>query len=670
MKRSCCIIFICLTMVTSRGQENDILQIMEDQAGEDGNTEVEEDLQQWQIMLRHPLNLNTVGAEEFSIFHFISPVQVQRLIIYRSALGPLQNILELQAVPGWEAAQIRRIAPYVTVATEDQWSRLIKEGITEGKQQILTRMSMRNNNGGQFLGSAPSFLLRYQFRSKPMQFAINYEKDIGEQFVQPGKGLAFVSFHMAIPGRKNPRNIIVLGDFLVNMGQGLMHWQGRAIRKTGMPIIVKRQAPFIQPYRSNDENRFHRGIAVVRNKGSWTAMIFYSDKKIDGNQKFDSISKSYSISSLLTSGNHRNQTELDDKHRVRLISSGGVLVYEKNRLRLRVNAIHHFLSLPLVKDPDPYQKYAFRGQHLANYSLDYHYTIRNFHFFGETAVNDRFHSATLNGLMFSADPRLDLSFLMRKISPAFYSLQGNAFTESSEPSNETGFYTGISMRLSPTLILDGYADLYSFPWLKFNIDRPGWGKDILLQTTWKPDKKTTLYVRFRKEIKTENQGSLNIPALNIILPDSDDPNLRERMISVGEATRVNWRIHLSHIFSREFEWRLRVETSRVLFNQRVSQGYLFFSDIFWRPQQRGTAINTRVMFYESTDYSSRIYAFENDVMYYSSIPSFYGRGVLVYTNARLSMAKHWQFFVKGTLHTKQSLIGLQWAVRSELIYSW
>jgi hypothetical protein len=144
---------------------------------------------------------------------------------------------------------------------------------------------------------------------------------------------------------------------------------------------------------------------------------------------------------------------------------------------------------------------------------------------------------------------------------------------------------------------------------------PGWGKDLLFQATWKPDKKTIIYMRLRREVKTENSSYQDMPASNFILPDlGPSVAIVNGMNTVSSASKVNCRVHLERTFSRQVEWRMRVETNRVYVGSHVSDGFLFFSDLFWTPGKKGLAFNSRFMYYESTDYSARIYAFENDVV--------------------------------------------------------
>ena len=73
MKTICTVLLVVFIIKTAAAQENEILQLLEDQAQSDEPSELEEDLQQWHQLLRHPINLNSASAEEFAIFSFISP---------------------------------------------------------------------------------------------------------------------------------------------------------------------------------------------------------------------------------------------------------------------------------------------------------------------------------------------------------------------------------------------------------------------------------------------------------------------------------------------------------------------------------------------------------------------------------------------------------------------
>jgi len=667
---------ILMVMLTVRvsAQEIELMRILENQATDEAG-EMEEDIQQWQHLKKHPLNLNTAGVEEFSVFPFITPLLIQKLELYRKLLGNLVDVHELQAVPGWGPELIKKIQPYVTVLDEITLKGGVKEIARTARHQLLTRMSIRKISDEKFTGSRPYFLLRYQFRSDHLQFAVNTEKDIGERIIQTGKGVSFVSFHLAYSSKKGPVKILVIGDYLLNMGQGLVHWQGRAMKKTGLPIMIKRQLPMIQAYRSNDENRFHRGAAILLQKKHWSLGTFISHKAIDANRKLDTVNNSYYVSALINSGYHRTTAELADKHSLQLTTAGGSLTYQHNGFKLGANIIVNRFSLPVIPAEALYRKFSFRGQQMMNYSADYHYTHNNLHFFGEVAVNNRSGLALLQGLMYAVDKRLDLSLLYRKLDRNYYSFQGNAFTESVEPSNEEGLYAGASMKISNSISVDAFVDYYWFPWLRYRLDVPGRGKDFLLQFTWKPDKKTVLYARYRRESKTENLSddetmaglSFSMPVLNQARNNSNIPG---RLSTSGFITKANWRLNLSHIFSRQVEWRVRFEHSGVGNGKKLSTGFLFFTDLFWSPQKTSFSFSGRLGIFETTDYSSRIYAFENDVMYYSTIPAFSGRGMLFYVNGRWVMSRKIQGFLKASIQHHAEIAEILWTIRFQFIVNW
>jgi hypothetical protein len=56
------------------------------------------------------------------------------------------------------------------------------------------------------------------------------------------------------------------------------------------------------------------------------------------------------------------------------------------------------------------------------------------------------------------------------------------------PNNESGLYTGISIKPVNGITLNAYADVYSFPWLKFRTDGISYGKDFLVLLMYQPNK--------------------------------------------------------------------------------------------------------------------------------------------------------------------------------------
>ena len=284
----------------------------------------------------------------------------------------------------------------------------------------------------------------------------------------------------------------------------------------------------------------------------------------------------------------------------------------------------------MQKRQEPYNLYAISGKNWSNYSVDYSYTHRNLHFFGEAAVDKNFNKASLNGLLISVDPRVDLSFLHRRIDQQYQSINGNALTENTYPTNESGFFAGISIRPIAGWRLDAYADIYKFPWLKFLVDAPSKGKDFLAQLTYTPSRQLEIYSRFRSEAKEANQpGNITVTNQLVYLP------------------RQGWRNQINFKVDRSFSIRTRAELLWYDKNgDNAEKGFLTFFDIIYKPLLKNYSGNIRLQYFETDGYNSRIYAYENDVLFYYSIPVFFNQGWRYYLNINYDLNRRVSFWIK------------------------
>lgn len=604
---------------------------------EDSETEDDSYLQQLNQLQRNPVNINFADELFFKELRLLSPMQIQNLLAYRAVLGNLISIYELQAVPGWDLATIQKVRPFITVNTAPGVMEDMSERLRNGEHSILVRVSqtieksrgylLDSNSAKNFYPGSPQRLfVRYKYMYKNLlQYGVVGEKDAGEEFFKGSQkqGFDFYSAHLFI------RNVgiiksLALGDFTVNMGQGLTQWMSLAFKKGPDIMAVKRQASVLRPYNSAGEIFFHRGAGITVGKDKWQATVFGSLRKVDANFVADTTNgQDEFISSLQTSGLHRTASEVEDKAAQRQLAFGGNFNYTLNRLKVGVNAVQFSLQYPLIKADDPYNNYALTGKNFGNYSFDYSYTFKNMHFFGEAAITDKKYPAFVNGLLLSVANNVDMSFFYRNISKGYQSLYTNAFTEGTFPTNEKGFFTGISIRPHTSWRIDAYADVYRFPWLRFRVNAPTEGKDYMIQLNYKPDKQFEIYTRYKAEAKYINYN----PTLQTLSPVVPQP-------------RQNWRTHLSYKLNPTFTLRSRVEI--VWFDKKgpePEQGFLMYADVLYKPMMKRFSGNLRVQYFETEGYNSRLYAYENDVLYSFSIPVFYDKGYRVYVNGNFDLTK-------------------------------
>ena len=624
---------------------------------EDVETEDDAYLQQMQQFLKDPVNLNTANEEELKELRVLTALQIQNLVLYRSLVGKFIDIYELQAVPAWDPETIRKIRPYITVSFQGSMLNIVNKRLRDGEHSVLLRLSRVPERSKGYLpdsssatnfypGSPQKILFRYKYVYKNLlQYGIVAEKDAGEQFFK-GKqrqGFDFYSGHIFI---RNTGIIhaLAIGDFTVNLGQGLVQWQSLAFKKSADVINIKREAAVLRPYNSAGEINFHRGAGITIGKNNWRLTAFASYRRIDANLVTDtSQNQDGFISSLQTSGYHRTKSESDDKGIQRQLAFGGNFSYRYKRLHLGINGIQYKFKLPLTRSADPYNKYALSGSSFGNYSIDYSYTFKNIHFFGEAAFTNELDKAFVNGLMMSVSSRVDLSFLYRNISRSYQSLYTTAFTESTYPTNEKGLYTGVTLRPNISWRIDAYVDLYKFPWLRYRVDGPSAGSDYLVQATYKPNKQLEIYTRYHAESK----------AINV------NPNPLT-LSPVLQQPRKNWRTLVSYRLSQSLVLRNRTEI--VWFDKKgmaPEEGFLIYLDILFKPFLKPYSGSLRLQYFETEGYNSRLYAYENDVLYSFSIPVFYDKGYRYCVNGNYDINKKLTAWIRWaqTIYKDKNLVG-------------
>jgi len=599
-----------------------------------GETEDDTYLVELEQFRKSPININIAEIDELKQLMLLSDLQIINLIAYRNLLGKFVNIYELQAIPSWDINTIKKILPYITISSPISVMEDFIKRFRGGEHSLLFRIAQvlekskgfdQSTAGTKYLGSPQRILFRYRYVYKNLlQYGLLGDKDAGEQFFKGKQNLGF-DFYSAHLFARNLGIVkaFALGDFTVNMGQGLIQWQSLAFKKSLDIAGTKRQSATLRPYSSAGEYYFHRGAGITLKKKKIESTLFFSFRNLSVNFVADTVNQEDYISSFLTMGYHRTDNENQKKNNLLQTSYGGNIVYRSLKGHIGLNGIYYGFSASVNKRNEPYNLYAISGKSWNNYSVDYSYTFKNIHFFGEAAIDKKSNTAFVNGLMMSVDPRVDISFLQRTISKAYQAVNGNAFTENTYPTNETGFYIGISIRPNVAWRIDAYADLYKFPWLKYLVDAPSSGKDYQIQLTYSPSRQVEVYSRFKSETKQANQPD-NATVTNFIIA----------------IPKQNWRTQISYKINNSITLRNRVEMLWYNHNSDVSEkGFLGFIDFLYKPMLSPMAAALRLQYFETNSYNSRLYAYENDVLYSYSIPVFYGKGFRYYLNLNYDINK-------------------------------
>lgn len=646
----CCFILLLILCKAILAQElpPNTQQQLENLA-EANEEELQEDdqlFQQLEYFRKHPLNLNTASKDELKALRFVTDLQIDHLVRYRNLFGKLINIYELQAVPTWDLTTIRKIVPYATAGD----AVTVKENFLsrfKGDQTLLLRARrvLEKSRGydtslnPHYLGDRNHLMFRYRYQYKDLlYYGLVADKDAGEQFFKgKSKGFDFYSLHF-FARRLGAVKSLAVGDYTVNFGQGLIQWQSLGFGKSPDVMAIKRQAPVLLPYRSAGEFYFNRGIGITIQKKNLEATVFGSYKKISGNIINDTLPERFS--SLLTSGYYRTASEAADRNKIKLLSFGGNISFVVSSLKIGFNTVAHQFDIALQKREEPYNLYAISGKKVFNSSIDYSYTYRNIHLFGEAAIDKNFNKAVVHGALISVDPKVDFSLLYRNLQKQYQSLFGNAITENTLPANEKGMYGGIAIRPAAAWQVTAYADFFQFPWIRYRVNAPSKGYDYLVQFNYHPNKQFELYVRYKNKNKPVDSSGNSI----IYYPQ--------------DAVKQNLRIHFINKLSPALSIKSRMELmwyNRYL--KSAEQGFLGYVEAAYDREKLSS--NIRLQYFETNSYNTRIYVYESDVQYSFSIPAFYDKGLRYYLNLQFDLTKNWKCWLRyaSTVYRDKKIIG-------------
>ena len=591
----------------------------------------------------HPLNLNNASIDELRELYMLTDVQIANLERHIERYGPLRSLFELQAIDDFDLNTIRSVTPFITVKPTLQLSAFsLKEFFDDATHDLFIRYKRHlqlaqgfqvDPETGQpdYIGSPDYIYTRYRLNyKKSFRAGFTLEKDAGESL---SKGPDFYSAHAMYSGETWLRRLVV-GDYQALFGQGLTCWNGLAFGKSPFISNVKRNGIGLRPYSSVQETNFFRGAAATFGFGQVEVTPFLSDKRIDGNvdENADSLltDDEFIVSSLPAGGLHRTESEIANKNTVRETVVGGNIKYSRRLLTVGITGIRTSIDAELRPDLDLYNMYKPTASENFCIGADYQAVLGNANFFGEAARSQNGGFSMINGLVAAIHPRLTISAVHRHFGKDFQNTKANVFGENGlTAANERALYTGVQANLNSKFTLTAYADLIRYPWLRYRVDAPSLAKDYLAQLNYKPDKKNEIYLRYRRR-------------QNVLNSSSDEAYVT----SPAPLLQENWRIHAAYQAHPNVQMRTRAEWSVYSNADGTSNGFMVYQDINYKRIGSRITYSLRYALMDSPNWNTRIYAYENDVLYAFSILPYYGRGSRVYGMIKVDVARGIDFWAR------------------------
>jgi hypothetical protein len=601
---------------TSRIRSDQLMEsLLENDLEETNESELPNLIQE---LLDQPIELNDASIRELMLIPGINPVLAYRIVSYRER-QPFRSVNDLQMVEGMDIGSFLRFRNFVSVRRGA--SSVRRENPFSFQIRVRANRDLQTRRGyvdGSYEGSPYKTLSRVLARHRLegqliMEAGGLAEKDAGEI------GMADFSsgfLSLEVPAMKTQ---VILGDFVVESGQGLVFWRPSGLSK-GSEVIasVTKNSRGLVRYTSTNENGFFRGIGAKTTIGPIGIIAFYSAKRINA-----TVDEQGSLTSFDASGLFRTASE----HRSRLsskeVARGMEVMYRPNsqwQLGLRGYKSEFAHPVELLRSPES------DGRNASVVGLDASMTTGLMSIFGEGAIDHASSFAGTGGIILQPVTELQAAIVVRSYSRTFTSLRGNGFgATSGGMRNEQGLYGSVKATILDWLTLSTYYDMSKHPEVRELSDLASSENDFL----------SSAQLHVSNRLNLEFLCKLRSRSTTIILPDQ----YSRAEHGIGNRRQALYRVNLEWIASSDIRWRSRIEMTEVNYSPDPARetGYLVYQDFRWK-LWRNISIDMRGIVFESGSYDSRMYEYESELQGTSYVPALFGKGIRLYVLLRYSMA--------------------------------
>jgi hypothetical protein len=637
--------------------QSDLEEMVRRREGPADMTEITDYLQQLQ---HHPVNLNTAGREDLEGLLFLNEFQIASLLEYRRQTGPLLSLSELQLVYGFDREVIRRIAPFVTVGNgkgtpEEKRNRPVRQELltrlrfyTEKEEGYRPAAPEDKEQAARYHGSRAGLLFRYTLDAgKGFHAGLVGDKDPGEPMFREinRQGFDFYSGYLQWSPHHGWLRQVNAGHYHLRFGQGLLLWNGFSINRPSAVTDLVRHAPPVRYASSSVESNYLRGLSLVLGKGRFSVLPFFSytrrDARLFSPDTLDPSSRV--ILSFPSSGLHRTPTEIDRKGSAGETSAGVRFSYRHGSLSAGLNSLYTSWEYPWESEEKPGNNLLFRGRELFAGSIDYRWLVRRLSLFGEAALTGKGEGAYLQGIRWYLSPLVTTSLLFRHYAPGYFSPYAQALSRTGTVNNETGLFLGLLLRPAAGVTLTGSIDLLHFPWLRYGVDAPSDGAEAGATLSWQPSDQIEVNIRYRHEEQEHNRS----------LPG-------EIMREVVSQNRDHLRLQISYPLTTGLTAtnRLDLTSFKEDTDQPAIYGFFICQDLHYRPTNIPVSMDLRFGIFD-TQYPTRVYTYERDLLYAFSTPSLTGKGIRWYFTGRYQLHRHLQTGIRiaRTLYSDRQTAG-------------
>ena len=563
---------------------------------------------------QHPMDINQATREQLEQLPFLSAQQVEEIVEYLYRYGPMKSLGELRMIRSLDDSRRRLLTYFIFIGDRSQEtgdSRLTARVLNELMATGRIPFYERKGDAGAYQGYPYRHWLRYQLTyGDQLKAGIVGSQDAGEPFFA-GKnrlGYDYYSFYLQL-NHWHWLETLILGNYRVSMGMGLIINNSFGLGKVSILQNMGRPTSTLRAHSSRSSDSYLQGAAATVNitKGL-TATGFVSYRAMDATLNNDGTA-----ATILISGYHRTETELEKKNNLKNTTFGGNVRYQANGYHAGLNVVATHLNRELKPNTSAlYRQYYAQGYDFLNISADYGYVHHRFSVNGETALNRDGALATINSVSLQLGSEWSLMALYRFYSYHYTSLYANSYSDGGSVQNESGIYFGATWQPSPSWKLMAYTDFAYFPWAKYQISQSSHSWDNLLQLSY-TKKRWTFGGRYRLRIRQK---------------DNED--------QTALLGRTEHRGRVSAEYSSVWSSRTQVDFGFTSFKTH-ERGLMVSETLGFT--HHWLRLNGGVGYFRTDSYDSRAYLYELGPLYSYSVIQFSGEGIRYWLMVRANIGK-------------------------------
>lgn len=569
-----------------------LFQLLESVTNVDEGTESYEFFEE---LINNPININSANSKTLLSLPFLTPLDAKNIIKVRNKINGFNSFQDLLDIKIIENSKILLMKPFIKfgdlkqqVESKNEREFLSFSFRSRFLSDIQDRKGYLNNS---YLGNKLKSYQRFKFKYFDFNGGFLIEKDAGENSFAD-----HLTGYIQYKSNGILENLIV-GDFSFQFGQGLAVWSPYAVSKNNSTTnsAIKSSRTFL-PSNSSEENKFFRGIASSFSLNKSALDVFYSDNKIGATYNSDST-----VSNFYLSGYHRTENEISKKNSLR-VKSFGISLRQELFQNLNIYLLH--LRTNFNDELNFSKNNSLHGKNFSFSSLSYNFSIDKFYMNGEFSYNN-LSVASINNIFIGLSENINFLTSIRSYPSNYFNIYANGFGETRLTQNEVGFYFGTELK-SQFGILNFYYDFFKYPSSSFSSILPANGNEILSHYSYSFSPSLIFELQFKTSKKEEMQlNNLNYEFRDIV--------------------KNNYRIELKYKISSQLFGKTRFEF--IDYSNQISResGFLTYQDLRYN-LSKYLSVQTRIIFFDTESYNSRIYEFENHHSGVLLNPALFGEG--------------------------------------------